>query len=86
MAALGDLPAHFAGTLDPSATVHALSDTALRRLADALYSDLDTSKPPFGTHTWYEIAAEEIQNRHLGGGACLPGEGAEGRELMPGPA
>lgn len=81
-----ELPAYFAGTLDPSATVHALSDTALRRLADSLYSDLDTTKPPFGTRTWYEIAAEEIRNRHLSDGACLPGEGAEGRELMPGPA
>jgi hypothetical protein len=56
---------YFEGTLDPAATVRALSDTALCQLADALYRHLDTSSPSFGAHTWYELVTEEIQNRHL---------------------
>jgi len=62
------LPEYFEGTLDPAATVRALSDTSLCQLADALYRHLDTSTPYFGAHTWYELAAEELQNRHLTGG------------------
>ena len=64
----------FEGTLDPAATVRALSDAALGQLADALYRHLDTSSPSFGAHTWYELATEELQNRHLGG-AADPAEG-----------
>ncbi|AXJ09614.1 hypothetical protein [Arthrobacter sp. PM3] len=59
------LSEYFEGTLDPGATVKALSDTALCQLADALYRHLDTSNPSFGAHTWYELAAEELQYRHL---------------------
>jgi hypothetical protein len=70
------LSEYFEGTLDPVATVRALSDTALCRLADALYRHLDTSTPSFGAHTWYELAAEELQNRHL-----LDGEDPAGDEL-----
>ncbi|SFT81379.1 hypothetical protein [Arthrobacter sp. ov118] len=62
------LSEYFEGALDPAATVRALSDTALCQLADALYRHLDTSTPYFGAHTWYELAAEELQNRHLTGG------------------
>ena len=50
------LSEYFEGTLDPAATVRALSDTALCQLADALYRHLDTSSPSFGAHTWYELA------------------------------
>lgn len=64
-----ELAEYFEGTLDPAATVRALSDTALCQLADALYRHLDTSSPSFGAHTWYELATEELQNRHLGGAA-----------------
>jgi hypothetical protein len=60
-----ELADYFEGTLDPAATVRALSDVALGQLADALYRHLDTSSPSFGAHTWYELAAEELQNRHL---------------------
>jgi hypothetical protein len=62
-----ELADYFEGTLDPAATVRALSDAALGQLADALYRHLDTSSPSFGAHTWYELAAEELQNRHLAG-------------------
>lgn len=72
------LSEYFEGTLDPAATVRALSDTALCQLADALYRHLDTSTPSFGAHTWYELAAEELQNRHLSGG-----DGPEEDELAP---
>lgn len=61
-----ELAEYFEGTLDPAATVRALSDTALCQLADALYRHLDTNSPSFGAHTWYELATEELQNRHLG--------------------
>ncbi|WP_223983332.1 hypothetical protein [Arthrobacter sp. NicSoilB8] len=72
------LSEYFEGTLDPAATVRALSDTALCQLADALYRHLDTNSPSFGAHTWYELAAEEIQNRHL-----TDGDGPAGDELEP---
>ena len=62
-----ELAEYFEGTLDPASTVRALSDAALGQLADALYRHLDTSSPSFGAHTWYELATEELQNRHLGG-------------------
>ena len=54
---------YFEGSLDPVATVGALSDAALGQLADALYRHLDTSSPSYGAHTWYELAAEELQKR-----------------------
>ncbi|MET1020763.1 MAG: hypothetical protein ABWX69_01015 [Arthrobacter sp.] len=60
------LSEYFEGTLDPVSTVQALSDVALGQLADALYQHLDTSSPSFGAHTWYELTAEELENRHLG--------------------
>ncbi|WP_346925417.1 hypothetical protein [uncultured Arthrobacter sp.] len=69
-----ELSEYFEGTLDPASTVRALSDVALGELADALYRHLDTSNPSFGAHTWYEMAAEELQNRHLGA-ADGPAEG-----------
>ncbi|MCU1562752.1 MAG: hypothetical protein JWN05_1131 [Arthrobacter sp.] len=73
---------YFEGTLDPAATVRALSDTALCQLADALYRHLDTSSPSFGAHTWYELATEEIQNRHLtDGSGPAEGELAAGQTL-----
>jgi hypothetical protein len=72
------LSEYFEGTLDPAATVRALSDTALCQLADALYRHLDTSSPSFGAHTWYELATEEIQNRHL-----TDGDGPAEEELAP---
>ena len=72
---------YFEGTLDPASTVRALSDVALGQLADALYRHLDTSNPSFGAHTWYELAAEELQNRHL----CDADGPAEG-ELAAGQA
>ena len=76
------LPDYFEGTLDPAATVRALSDTALCQLADALYRHLDTARPSFGAHTWYELAAEELQNRHLtDAGGPAEGELAAGTAL-----
>ena len=76
-----ELAEYFEGALDPAATVRALSDTALCQLADALYRHLDTSSPSFGAHTWYELAAEELHNRHLGS-AADPAED----EVAAGPA
>lgn len=76
------LSEYFEDTLDPAATVRALSDTALCRLADALYRHLDTSSPSYGAHTWYELAAEELQNRHLADGDGLAeGDGQTGDEV-----
>ena len=73
---------YFDGTLDPGATVRALSDAALDQLADALYQHLDTANPSFGAHTWYELATEELQKRHRGAAAGPPdGEFAAGQAL-----
>jgi hypothetical protein len=60
-----ELSEYLEGNLDPAATVRALSEEALGRLADALYRHLDTPSPSFGAHTWYELAAEELHHRHL---------------------
>jgi hypothetical protein len=77
-----ELREFFEGTLDPAATVQALSDVALGQLADALYRHLDTSSPSFGAHTWYELAAEELQNRHrTGASGHAEGELAAGQAL-----
>jgi hypothetical protein len=76
-----ELADYFEGTLDPASTVQALSDVALGQLADALYRHLDTASPAFGAHTWYELATEELQNRHLG-----PADGPAEDELAAGPA
>lgn len=77
-----ELAEYFEGTLDPASTVRALSDVALGQLADALYRHLDTSNPSFGAHTWYELAAEELQNRHLdAAGGPAEGELAAGQAL-----
>lgn len=59
------LSEYLEGNLDPAATVRALSDAALGKLADALYRHLDTRSPSFGAHTWYELACEELHKRHL---------------------
>ena len=77
-----ELSEYFEGTLDPAATVRALSDVALDQLADALYRHLDTSSPSFGAHTWYELATEELQKRHRGAaGGPAEGELAAGQAL-----
>ncbi|MET3809974.1 hypothetical protein [Arthrobacter sp. UYEF3] len=75
-----ELADYLEGTLDPAATVRALSDDALARLTDALYRHLDTPNPSFGAHTWYELAAEELQQRYRAG------EGPAEDELAAGPA
>ena len=77
-----ELAEYFEGTLDPAATVRALSEVALGQLADALYRHLDTASPSFGAHTWYELATEELQNRHRGAaGGPAEGELAAGQAL-----
>jgi len=90
-----ELADYFEGTLDPAATVRALSDAALGQLADALYRHLDTPSPSFGAHTWYELAADELQQRYqaadAGAGpaaAALPGSGLGGAPdvAMEGPS
>ncbi len=60
-----ELSEYLEGNMDPASTVRAMSDDALSRLADALYRHLDTRNPSFGAHTWYELAAEELHQRHL---------------------
>ncbi|WP_200947917.1 hypothetical protein [Arthrobacter sp. Soil763] len=67
-----ELSAYFEGSLDPVATVRALSDSALGELADALYRHLDNPQPSFGAHTWYELAAEELQQRYRAADSGAP--------------
>jgi len=73
-----ELSDYFEGTLDPAATVQALSDDALGQLADALYRHLDTPSPSFGAHTWYEVAAEELQHRYCAADARKTGRAGGG--------
>lgn len=73
---------YFEGTLDPLVTVRALSDAALCQLADVLYRHLDTASPSYGAHTWYELAAEEIQyRRRTDPDGPAEGERAAGQSL-----
>lgn len=85
-----ELSDYFEGTMDPAATVQALSDAALGQLADALYRHLDTPSPAFGAHTWYELAADELQLRCRAtegdGAAPAATDGPAEGELAAGPA
>ncbi|WP_309105772.1 hypothetical protein [Arthrobacter sp.] len=67
-----NLSFYLEGTLEPASTVAAMSDESLAELADALYRHLDTRKPFFGAHTWYDFAADELQRRHAEGSATPP--------------
>ncbi|MGX9898847.1 hypothetical protein ACW0JT_01365 [Arthrobacter sp. SA17] len=67
-----DLSFYVEGTLEPASTVAAMSDESLAELADALYRHLDTRKPLFGAHTWYDFAADELQRRHAEGSDAPP--------------
>lgn len=69
---LSDLSVYLEGTLEPASTVAAMSDAGLAELADALYRHLDTRKPLFGAHTWYDFAAGELQRRHAEGSDAPP--------------
>lgn len=62
-AAVGLSSEMYDGTLDPEATVRALSGVALELLVDALYRHLDSPAPWFGAYTWYELASDELQSR-----------------------
>ncbi len=85
-----ELSDYFEGTMDPAATVQALSDAALGQLADALYRHLDTPSPSFGAHTWYELAADELQQRYQASDdpaqQNAPGLSGYGRGGAPDPA
>lgn len=67
-----DLSYYLEGTLDPASTAAAMSDESLAELTDALYRHLDTRKPIFGAHTWYDFAADELQRRHAEGSESPP--------------
>ncbi|WP_461163922.1 hypothetical protein [Arthrobacter sp. R4-81] len=67
-----DLSFYLEGTLEPASTVAAMSDESLAELADTLYRHLDTRKPLFGAHTWYDFAADELQRRHAEGSDAPP--------------
>jgi hypothetical protein len=67
-----DLSFYLEGTPEAAPTVAAMSDESLAELADALYRHLDTRKPLFGAHTWYEFAAHELQRRLAGGSDAQP--------------
>ncbi|MFP3461745.1 hypothetical protein R5O87_12910 [Arthrobacter globiformis] len=60
--------------VDPAATLAAVPDAELARLADGLYRHLDTPSPAFGARFWYLQVAEELRLRRVG--AAAPGAGA----------
>jgi hypothetical protein len=64
-----ELRRHLEGCLDeavdPAATLAAVPDAELARLADALYRHLDTPSPAFGARFWYVQVTEELRRRRL---------------------
>jgi hypothetical protein len=53
------------GAVDPAATLAAVPDAELARLADGLYRHLDTPSPAFGARFWYVQVTEELRLRRL---------------------
>ena len=53
------------GAVDPAATLAALPDPELARLADGLYLHLDTPCPAFGARFWYVKVTEELRLRRV---------------------
>jgi hypothetical protein len=64
-----ELRRHLEGCLDeavdPAATLAAVPDAELARLADGLYRHLDTPSPAFGARFWYVQVTEELRRRRL---------------------
>jgi len=64
-----ELRRHLDGCLndavDPAATLAALPDPELARLADGLYLHLDTPSPVFGARFWYVKVTEELRLRRV---------------------
>ena len=65
----GEVRRHLEGCLneavDPAATLAAVPDPELARLADGLYRHLDTPSPAFGARFWYVQVTEELRLRRL---------------------
>ena len=65
----GEVRRHLEGCLneaaDPAATLAAVPDAELARLADGLYLHLDTPSPAFGARFWYVQVTEELRLRRL---------------------
>ncbi|MFF2314972.1 hypothetical protein ACFVTE_01740 [Arthrobacter sp. NPDC058097] len=51
--------------VDPAATLAAVPDAELARLADGLYRHLDTPSPAFGARFWYVQVTEELRLRRV---------------------
>ncbi|MFE5835696.1 hypothetical protein [Arthrobacter sp. NPDC056493] len=51
--------------VDPAATLAAVPDAELARLADGLYRHLDTPSPAFGAPFWYVQVTAELRLRRL---------------------
>ena len=68
-------------TVDPPATLAAMPDAALARLADGLFRHLDTPSPAFGARFWFLQVTDELRRRRLAG----PGSAAASvPETQPG--
>lgn len=52
--------------VDPAATLAAMLDAELARLADGLFRHLDTPSPAFGARFWYIQVTNELSRRRLG--------------------
>ena len=67
--------------VDPAATLAAMPDAPLARLADGLFRHLDTPRPAIGARFWFLQVTDELRRRRLAG----PGSAAvAGSETQPG--
>jgi hypothetical protein len=71
--------------VDPAATLAAVPDAPLARLADGLFRHLDTPSPAIGARFWFLQVTDELRRRRLAG-AGPDDESAEGSapEAQPG--
>jgi hypothetical protein len=63
--------------VDPAATLAAMPDAPLARLADGLFRHLDTPGPAFGARFWFLQATDELRRRRLAGPGSPAGPGLE---------
>jgi hypothetical protein len=62
--------------VDPAATLAAMPDAELARLADGLFRHLDTPSPVFGARFWYIQVTNELSRRRLGGAGAASEDSA----------
>ena len=63
--------------VDPAATLAAMPDAPLARLADGLFRHLDTPSPAIGARFWFLQVTDELRRRRLAGAGSPAGSAPE---------